>query len=98
MKILTSVLVAVLCLCPIVGSGQTAPAAHQPATLRALMRGVLFINANVVFSVQSEDPASIKADQGSRAVNPLVGTFGGWEAVDNAALALVEVTRLLELP
>ena len=70
-----------------------------PSTVNQLMRGILFINSNVVFSAQSDNPAEIPQDiQGSRAVNPLVGVFGGWQAIENAALALVESATLLEMP
>jgi hypothetical protein len=74
-------------------------ATPAPATVNQLMRGILFINSNVVFSAQSDDPAGITQDaQGSRAVNPLAGVFGGWQAIENAALALVESATLLEMP
>lgn len=69
------------------------------ATVNQIMRGILFINSNVVFLAQSDDPGEVTLDaQPSRAVNPLGGTFGRWEAVENAALAIVESAALLELP
>ena len=91
---------AAVCLAGVV-SAQVAsgPQGNAPATVRSLMRAVLFINANVVFFAQAKDPAAVPQDvQASAAVNPLAGTFGGWEAVDNAALAVVEAASLLEIP
>lgn len=88
---------AIVLLGAVAVSAQSSPAAS--ATVNQLMRGVFFINSNVVFLVQSDDPAAIKRDfQPSRAVNPLGGTFGGWEAVENAALAIADSAALLELP
>jgi hypothetical protein len=69
--------------------------------MRQLMRGILYPAANVVFSVQITNPADIKPPRGedpSMAPNPLVSTFGGWQAVENAALALAESTNLLLIP
>src|SRR5437868_6378129 len=58
--------------------------------LNQLMRGVLYPAANVVFSAQIDNPADLKFVPGkdpSMATDPLVSTFGGWQAVENAALA-----------
>jgi hypothetical protein len=69
--------------------------------LNRLMRGVLYPAANVVFSAQTDNPADVKFVPGqdpSMATNPLASTFGGWEAVENAALALSESANLLLIP
>src|SRR5881394_332832 len=71
------------------------------SNLNQLMRGVLYPAANVVFSAQSDDPATVKRPPGvdpSLATDPLVSTFGGWVAVENAALALTESANLLLIP
>jgi len=71
------------------------------ANLNQLMRGVLYPAANVVFSVQSDDPAAVTPVPGqdpSMATDPLTSTFGGWQAVENAALALAESANLLLVP
>ena len=71
------------------------------SNLNQLMRGVLYPAANVVFSAQSDDPATIKRPPGvdpSLATDPLVSTFGGWLAVENAALALADSANLLLIP
>ena len=69
--------------------------------LNRLMRGVLYPAANVVFSAQTDNPADVKFVPGkdpSMATDPLASTFGGWQAVENAALALTESANLLLIP
>jgi hypothetical protein len=69
--------------------------------LNRLMRGVLYPAANVVFSAQNDNPGDVKRVPGqdpSMATDPLASTFGGWQAVENAALALTESTNLLLIP
>ena len=71
------------------------------ANLNQLMRGALYPAANVVFSAQTDDPAAAKALPGqdpSMATDPLHSTFGGWVAVENAALTLAESANLLTIP
>jgi hypothetical protein len=68
------------------------------ADLNQLMRGVLYPAANVVFSAQADNPADAKPIPGqdpSMSTDPLTSTFGGWVAIENAALALAESTNLL---
>ena len=71
------------------------------ANLNQLMRGVLYPAANVVFFPQFENPANVKPVPGqdpSMATDPLVSSFGGWQAIENAALALAESGNLLLVP
>ena len=71
------------------------------ADLNQLMRGVLYPAANVVFFAQAENPGDVKPVPGqdpSMATDPLTSTFGGWQAVENAALALAESANLLSIP
>jgi hypothetical protein len=71
------------------------------ADLNQLMRGVLYPAANVVFFAQSENPGDVKPVPGqdpSMATDPLTSTFGGWQAIENAALALAESANLLLIP
>jgi hypothetical protein len=99
-RLLTAFALAVVCAVSVTSTqGAPDPQVTAPATLRSVMRALLFVNANVFFFAQDKDPAAVPQDvQASAAVNPLAGTFGKWEAVDNAALALVEVAALLEIP
>jgi hypothetical protein len=69
--------------------------------LNRLMRGVFYPASNVVFSAQNDNPADVKFVPGhdpNLATDPLTSTFGGWQAVENAALALMESTNLLLIP
>jgi hypothetical protein len=69
------------------------------ATLIQLMRGTFYPASNVIFAAQNENPADIKeAKDASVAPNPLESTYGKWQAVENAALAITEVANLLMLP
>ena len=55
----------------------------------------------MVFSVQNDNPADVKpvrSQDPSMATDPLTSTFGGWQAVENAALALAESANLLLIP
>src|SRR6476659_2289148 len=71
----------------------TTATLHFHTDLNRLMRGVLYPASNVVFSAQSDNPGDVKFVPGqdpSLATDPLESTFGGWQAVENAALALTE--------
>jgi len=71
------------------------------ADLNRLMRGVLYPAANVVFFAQAENPADVKPNTGqdpSMSTDPLTSTFGGWQAIENASLALAESANLLLIP
>ncbi len=82
------------------GGGQ-APALRTHANLNQLMRGILFINSNVIFAAQGTNPAEMKPPAGkdaSTSTDPLIGLYGGWQAVENAGLALAEAANLLVVP
>jgi hypothetical protein len=79
----------------------TNSAQQVQADLNQLMRGVLYPAANVVFFTQAENPGDVKPNTGqdpSMSTDPLTSTFGGWQAVENAALALAESANLLSIP
>jgi hypothetical protein len=80
-------------------SGSASQQVH--ANMNQLMRGTLYPAANVVFSAQSDNPGNVKPIAGqdpSMATDPLTSTFGGWLAVENAALTLAESANLLSIP
>ena len=81
-------------------SADSASAATAPLmTVNQLMRGILFPLGNTVFYAQADDPAAVPRDpMPSAATNPLTGIFGGWQAVENSALALAESAELLKMP
>ena len=80
------------------GNGGIAPVAS--ANLAQFMRGVTFPNANILFNVQVKDPGQDKP----RPPVPFDYTqwgntvYYGWQAVDQAALALIESTPLFMVP
>src|SRR5262245_12276406 len=68
-------------------------------TVNQLMHGILFPLGNTVFYAQADGPAALPRDaQPSTATNPLTGLYGGWQAVENSALALAESAELLRIP
>ena len=77
-----------------------AQAQRVQGNLLQVMRGVLYPASNVVFAVQTEDPATIKPATPDPATspNPLTSTYGGWTAVENAGIALAEAANLLTIP
>jgi len=77
-------------------ASSTAPKVE--ANLLQLMRGILYPASNVVFAAQ-EDLAkwTLPADP-STSPNPLTTTYGGWQAVENAGLALAESANLVLMP
>ena len=79
-------------------STEAAPPVY--ADLNQLMRGVLYPAANVVFSAQADNPGEIKFVPGhdpNMSTDPLTSSFGGWQAVENASLALAESANLLTI-
>jgi hypothetical protein len=84
-------------------SAQASPS-EPPANVRSaplmtvnqLMHAISFPLGNAVFFAQADDPDALARDpQPSASPNPLTGLYGGWQAVENSALALAESTDLL---
>jgi hypothetical protein len=78
-----------------------APAAELKGNLNQVMRGILFPNSNIIFDAQSNDPGAAKAEtkgQPSGATAAFSGVYGGWEAVENASVALGEAANLVAMP
>ncbi len=93
---------AALALClPAQTDSKAQPPMQVPSDLNQLMRGIIYPAANIVFFSQNENPADLKSPPGkdpSLATDPLLSTFGGWRAVENAALALSDSANLLSIP
>ena len=92
------------CLTAIAAAAQ-APAARpapKPAgTLAQVMRGIYFPNANLIFDVQQADPGAPKKKSGEgtgSSTETYSGVYTGWEAVENAAIALTDGVDLLLRP
>ena len=81
---------------------QEEPAAQKPqihGTLMQVMRPILFVNSNVIFTAQGDDPEKMKDDDfPATSPNPLTGLYGKWLAVENAGIALAEAANLLIIP
>jgi mono/diheme cytochrome c family protein/cytochrome c556 len=79
-----------------------APGFTVAGNLAQIMRGITFPNANIIFNVQIKDPGTQpKVAPGSMPfdyVNWGATVYPGWQAVDNAALSLIESTPLFMLP
>jgi S-disulfanyl-L-cysteine oxidoreductase SoxD len=84
----------------------SAPGRVYPplGNMAQLMRGIFFPNSNLIFTVQTRDPgapAKPTADNpnaGFSFVDWGAGIYGGWELVDNAALALADASPLMLAP
>jgi len=91
------------------------PAAAQAAgTVKAypplgnmaqLMRGVFFPNSNLLFTVQTRDPAAPQPKptpeqekQGFSVFDWGQGIYGGWQTIDNAAIAIADAGPLMLTP
>jgi hypothetical protein len=76
------------------------PALQPYATLAQMMRGIPFPASNIIFDTQTEDPgAQKKPSEGARgATASFSSVYGGWQAVENNALAIAETANLLMVP
>ena len=74
------------------------PQSH--ANLAQLMRGIPFPASNIIFDAQSEDPGATKepADTTGGATATYANVYGGWQLVENSALALAETANLIMIP
>ncbi len=87
------------------GPGRVYPPLGNMAQL---MRGIFFPNSNLIFTVQTHDPAAKPAAPATPAaagqpagfswVDWGAGIYGGWELIDNAALALADASPLMLAP
>jgi hypothetical protein len=78
-----------------------AQTTYQPyASLAQMMRAIPFTNSNIIFDTQSEDPAAPRtpAEGTGSATSAFRNVYGGWQEVENAALALSETANLLIVP
>jgi len=77
-----------------------ATGAKPVGNLAQVMRGIFFTNSNILFDVQSSDPENFgkKVEgAGAGATSSFSGIYTGWQVVENAAIALHEGSRLLEV-
>jgi len=76
------------------------PAPEPMGNLAQVMQGILFTNSNILFDVQSSDPDAPPAEvaSGGGATANFSGIYGGWQKVENAAIALGESANLMSVP
>jgi mono/diheme cytochrome c family protein len=83
-----------------------AAKAYPPVgNVAQLMRGIFFPNSNMIFTVQTHDPGAPAPKPSADAqangfswVDWGAGIYGGWQLVDNAAIALADVSPLMLTP
>ena len=100
------VVMALVCAgasCARTAASPAAPAAFTPqphANLAQMMRGIPFTFANIVFDAQAEDPGAPRtpAEVTAGATETFKNVYGGWQEVENSALALAESANLLMIP
>ena len=98
MRFVVTALVLLLAAC---ASASTAglPDPEPMGSLAQVMRGILFPNSNILFDVQSVDPANPPpAAAGGGATANFSGIYSGWQMVENAAIALGEAANLIVIP
>lgn len=98
MRFVGTALVLLVTAC---ASASTAdvPAPEPMGTLAQVMRGILFTNSNILFDVQSIDPANPPpVDASAGATARFSGIYAGWQVVENAAIALGEMANTINIP
>ena len=106
MKRLSGLLVAVMLMfvgCNRAEAPAPAPAAPTQtphANLAQLMQGIPFPASNIIFDAGSNDPGAKpkESDPSAGATASYSNVYGGWVAVENAALALQETANLIMIP
>jgi hypothetical protein len=101
MRVRSVVVVSLLFLgaCSREPEAPAVPAAQIQGSLNQVMRGILFPNSNIIFDAQDKDPAAEPdPNDPAAAAHPFAGTYGGWEAVENASIALYEAANLVQIP
>jgi cytochrome c553 len=86
---------------PSVATPPRVPPTPKPAgTLAQLMRGIYFPNSNLIFDVQQNDPGAPKkkTESSGSSTDTYSGAYGGWEIVENAAIALTDGVDLILKP
>jgi len=81
-----------------------APAFPPVGNMNQVMRGILFPSSNIIFTVQTHDPAEKRkpdtsdSSEGFNFVTWGNGIYTGWDLVDYAAVALAESAPLMLTP
>ena len=89
--------------CKTASEPAAAPAEFTPqpyANLAQVMRGIPFTFSNIVFDAQAKDPGAPRpaAEVTAGATETFKNVYGGWQEVENSALALAEASNLIMIP
>jgi hypothetical protein len=106
MRVLGIVVAAAIASAAVVAQAPGARPAAKPTvkpagTLAQVMRGIYFLNSNLIFDVQKNDPGAPKkksTESSGSATDTYGGAYTGWEAVENAAIALTDGVDLILTP
>ena len=100
MRFVGTALVLLLSACASASTSTAGLPDPEPmGSLAQVMRGILFPNSNILFDVQSIDPANPPpAVAGGGATANFSGIYSGWQMVENAAIALGEAANLIVIP
>ena len=100
MRFVGTALVLLLSACASASTSTAGLPDPEPmGSLAQVMRGILFPNSNILFDVQSVDPANPPpAAAGGGATATFSGIYSGWQMVENAAIALGEAANLIVIP
>jgi len=91
---------------PVATTAATTGRVFPPlGNMAQLMRGIFFPNSNLIFTVQTHDPGAPPEKPAAGApsggfswVDWGAGIYGGWELIDNAAIALADASPLMLTP
>jgi cytochrome c556 len=84
---------------PAAPAAAAGPTTQPYGTLAQMMQAIPFPASNIIFDTQTNDPGKAKeAGAAAGATASFSGVYGGWTAVENAAIALQETANLVMIP
>ncbi len=97
---LLGVLVVLLATTAVTTAQAQGPSSEPVGTLAEVMRGILFPASNRLSDVQTVDPDTPVPvnPNDERPSAKFASIYTGWPTVDNAAVALAEVAKLIMVP
>ena len=98
--VLTLIVSSVACSKPSEPAATSSFTPQPYANLAQVMRGIPFTFSNIVFDAQAQDPGAPRppAAVTAGATETFKNVYGGWQEVENSALALAEASNLLMIP